>query len=148
MAHAPRPSVVILRRVVLGLLAVALLSSCSSGSTAGAPSTSLAETTEDTSAAVMKERTAQLRWACPSEARLRAFTDPLIYPARLTLRQVLDRVYPDGTDMLVQSNDGRLAFVLDLDGQQQIERRVRFERSTSVGWHVEVVLFCRQRSLR
>lgn len=146
---AARPTPVDRGRVVAAVLvAQALLPSCSSGSSTSAPPRAVADRMADTSAAAKEQRTPQLTWACPREARLRAFTDPFIYPSRLALRQVLAAGYPGKTDVLVQSNDGLLAFVLVLDDEEQIERRVRFERSTSVGWHVEVVLLCRQRSLR
>ncbi|GHJ60377.1 hypothetical protein NOK12_28950 [Nocardioides sp. OK12] len=77
---------------------------------------------------------------------MRAFTDPSIYPTRLTLREVLPTVYPAEPDALVRGNDGWLVFVLVLDEQRRIERRVRFERSATVGWHVEVVPSCRHRT--
>jgi hypothetical protein len=146
MGHAPRPSVVILRRVVSGLLAVPLLTYCASDTTDSPSSRVVVETAATTSAAPVEQRGPQFRWACPRSVRLRAFTDPIIYPLRLTLREVLTKVYAAEFDALVRSNDGRLAFVLVLDERRRIERRVRFERSATVGWHVEAVLFCRQRT--
>lgn len=147
--HLTRRRVVLLGRLMATLLALTLMLSCFT-ERGGRASREVPEAgvSASTSAASTEPEKRTLRWACRPESRLRAITDPLVYPSRLTLRQVLVRGYKDMSDVRVQSNNGGLAFVLVRGEERRIERRLRYERSATVGWHVEVVKFCRQRSHR
>ena len=76
------------------------------------------------------------QWAC-SPGQVSGFiTDPVVYPADLSLAEVAWKL--DGeTTFDIDSNTGRLASVTFRNDGGLIVRRLEFERSESVGWHIE-----------
>jgi hypothetical protein len=74
-------------------------------------------------------------WGC-SPGQVSGFiTDPVVYPTDLSLQEVLSKI--DGGTGDIDSNTGRLASVTFRNEQGLIVRRVEFERSETVGWHIE-----------
>lgn len=66
-------------------------------------------------------------------------TDPVVYPPDLSLSEVLSQLEPGpaAETSEVDSNTGRSASVIFRNDDGLIIRRVEFERSESVGWHIE-----------
>jgi hypothetical protein len=78
-------------------------------------------------------------WACPPREVYGFMTDPVVYPPDLSLNEVLSQLEPDpaAETSEVDSNTGRSASVTFRNDEGLIIRRVEFERSESVGWHIE-----------
>lgn len=118
------------------ILAAALLSGCEQGGsdvavdpvrvTPTAPAAS-----QETTASTLSEE-----WNC-SPGQIYSFvTDPVVYTADLSLDQVAVKV-DEGNKFHIDSNTGRFASVTFRNDQGLILRRLEFERSESVGWHIK-----------
>lgn len=74
-------------------------------------------------------------WACAPNQVYGFATDPVIYPAGLSLEEVASRL--DGETFVVDENTGRIASVTFRNEQGFIVRRLEFRRTASIGWHIE-----------
>lgn len=75
-------------------------------------------------------------WSC-AESEVSGFvTKPVTYPADLSIAEVASAV-DKGEAFWIDSQTGRSATVTFLNEQGLITRRLEFQRSESVGWHLD-----------
>lgn len=84
------------------------------------------------------------QWACSPDQVYGFAADPVVYPPELSLAEVLSELSQGRVEEgiaeetpEVDSDTGRLASVTFRNEEGLILRRLEFERSESVGWHVE-----------
>ncbi len=120
------------------LILATFLSGCSTeqgGSGEAVDPVSVTPTTpadsQETTASTLSEE-----WVCSPGQMSVYITDPVVYSADLSLEEVASKL-DDGKTFHIDSNTGRLASMTFRNEQGLIVRRLEFERSESVGWHIE-----------
>lgn len=121
-----------MRRLVVLTFALACATGCAApGATSSPPPTTPPPTV---AASTLPATPAADRWACPPGSRSDFYTDPVVYPVDVPMRDIMADIEADSFQI---ERDGYDATVTFRDGRGLITMRYEYVRGDTHGWSLE-----------
>ena len=115
-------------------LTFALLSAAGCATPGAAPSSTPTTLEPTVASSTLPAAPAPERWACPPGSRSDFFTDPVVYPVDVPLRDIVADIDADSFRIDRTGYDATVTF---RDGRGRITMRYEYVRGDTRGWSLE-----------